>query len=369
MTEQPSASPAPPQQQDWRAPGDTTSLTLYPDGPPAQKDSPRRAEQPDCDNRWQPIETAPTDGTVVWVYVASAEGLPSFQGSCAYHADGGWCADELRPVTHWVPIESVFLAPPSALASTGEQPDCRMEWQSGGTAPRDGTEITILLDYPMPAYWDDELRTFVLSRPLHLESVARPIRWRPSGSAERSNTESSPETTAPSISAADLDAEIKHALREGERYGAKLRRATGHDTLLDRALYPAEDPPSPPAVVDYTGWAQIPRPKAVSEWDRRGGPKASDLAELHDSLIAAAFSAIASDHQAEIARHLEHLSAAHLETAEALAKLARLREPEMRLAIVVAMIAEGKKWHLYLAGNEAADLWSAALAVITKELT
>lgn len=61
---------------------------------------------------WQPIETAPTDGTMVWVYAAEHDGLPAFQCPCAYHHGGGWCVDELRYVTHWVPIKTVWLSPP-----------------------------------------------------------------------------------------------------------------------------------------------------------------------------------------------------------------------------------------------------------------
>lgn len=61
---------------------------------------------------WQPIETAPRDGTTVWVYVAARQGLPAFQTWCAYHPEAGWCADELRPITHWVPLERIELSPP-----------------------------------------------------------------------------------------------------------------------------------------------------------------------------------------------------------------------------------------------------------------
>ena len=61
---------------------------------------------------WQPIATAPRDGTRVWVYVAAAHDLPAFQCACAWHPDGGWCADELRPITHWMPL----LEPPGAEA-------------------------------------------------------------------------------------------------------------------------------------------------------------------------------------------------------------------------------------------------------------
>ena len=54
---------------------------------------------------WQPIETAPKDGTEVWVYVTAKEGLRSFETSCAWHPDAGWCVDEIREVTHWLPLK------------------------------------------------------------------------------------------------------------------------------------------------------------------------------------------------------------------------------------------------------------------------
>lgn len=63
-----------------------------------------RIEMLESRAEWQPIETAPRDGTEVWVYVAAAHGLPSFECMCAYHEDAGWCADELREVTHWQPL-------------------------------------------------------------------------------------------------------------------------------------------------------------------------------------------------------------------------------------------------------------------------
>lgn len=49
-----------------------------------------------------PISTAPTDGTPVMVYVDKREELPGFICVCTFHEDAGWCADEIRPVTHWV---------------------------------------------------------------------------------------------------------------------------------------------------------------------------------------------------------------------------------------------------------------------------
>lgn len=53
---------------------------------------------------WELIATAPRDGTEVWVFVAPRDGLRGFQCVCAYHPDAGWCADELREVTHWQPL-------------------------------------------------------------------------------------------------------------------------------------------------------------------------------------------------------------------------------------------------------------------------
>lgn len=54
-------------------------------------------------------------------------------------------------------------------------------WQPMETAPKDGTEILIELrpGFGIPAYWCDELQTFVLSRPLHIESVREPTGWKP----------------------------------------------------------------------------------------------------------------------------------------------------------------------------------------------
>lgn len=55
---------------------------------------------------WEPMATAPTDGTEVYVYAAEREGLPYFITVAAYHPDAGWCVDELREATHWMPKPS-----------------------------------------------------------------------------------------------------------------------------------------------------------------------------------------------------------------------------------------------------------------------
>ena len=53
---------------------------------------------------WQPIETAPTDGRLVIVYAEAHDGLDGFVTAARWHEDAGWCVDELRPVTHWMPL-------------------------------------------------------------------------------------------------------------------------------------------------------------------------------------------------------------------------------------------------------------------------
>lgn len=50
---------------------------------------------------WEPIETAPTDGTLVIVYAAPRDGLRGFVTCVAYHEDAGWCVDDIRYATHW----------------------------------------------------------------------------------------------------------------------------------------------------------------------------------------------------------------------------------------------------------------------------
>jgi hypothetical protein len=54
------------------------------------------------------------------------------------------------------------------------------DWQPIVTAPKDGTEVRLRLNLQsVKAYWDDDLRTWVLSRPLHMESIRDPEKWRP----------------------------------------------------------------------------------------------------------------------------------------------------------------------------------------------
>ena len=53
---------------------------------------------------WQPIETAPTDGTRVIVWAPPSHGLRGLYEGCAYDPDAGWCVCDLREVTHWRPL-------------------------------------------------------------------------------------------------------------------------------------------------------------------------------------------------------------------------------------------------------------------------
>jgi hypothetical protein len=53
---------------------------------------------------WQPIETAPRDGTIFLVWAPGAHGLSPMFSLCAWHEDAGFCIDELRHASHWMPL-------------------------------------------------------------------------------------------------------------------------------------------------------------------------------------------------------------------------------------------------------------------------
>ena len=53
---------------------------------------------------WMPIETAPKDGTEIIVYCQPAHGLPHMASVCAWHDDAGFCVDELREPSLWIPL-------------------------------------------------------------------------------------------------------------------------------------------------------------------------------------------------------------------------------------------------------------------------
>jgi hypothetical protein len=56
---------------------------------------------------WHPIETAlekaPKD-TDILVYCPEYSGLSEMVSVCRYHEDAGFCVDELRMPTHWMPV-------------------------------------------------------------------------------------------------------------------------------------------------------------------------------------------------------------------------------------------------------------------------
>ena len=59
---------------------------------------------------WQPITTAPTDGTWIEVYAPGRAGLPPLTCPCAYHPDAGFCVDEIREPAWWRPIGAAAVA-------------------------------------------------------------------------------------------------------------------------------------------------------------------------------------------------------------------------------------------------------------------
>jgi len=65
---------------------------------------------------WQPIATAPKDGTEVLVYARVLHPekwgvhLEPMVCAASYHPDAGWCVCEIRDATHWRPLP----APPAA---------------------------------------------------------------------------------------------------------------------------------------------------------------------------------------------------------------------------------------------------------------
>ena len=58
---------------------------------------------------WQPIETAPRDRLII-VFAPGDNPifyspLPDIVSLCKWHEDAGFCVDELREPTHWMPYE------------------------------------------------------------------------------------------------------------------------------------------------------------------------------------------------------------------------------------------------------------------------
>lgn len=63
-----------------------------------------RVAEAELQTPWLPIETAPRDGAHVLVYAPGRDGLSALMSVCQWHDDAGWCIDELREPTHWMPL-------------------------------------------------------------------------------------------------------------------------------------------------------------------------------------------------------------------------------------------------------------------------
>jgi hypothetical protein len=62
------------------------------------------------------------------------------------------------------------------------------DWRDISSAPRDGSDVYLPLEWTrVRAYWCDDLKTWVLARPLHLESIRDPKQWMPLPETKRAN--------------------------------------------------------------------------------------------------------------------------------------------------------------------------------------
>lgn len=52
---------------------------------------------------WLPIETAPEDELII-VFAPGVQDLNDLVSLCQYHPSAGFCVDELRQPTHWIPF-------------------------------------------------------------------------------------------------------------------------------------------------------------------------------------------------------------------------------------------------------------------------
>jgi len=57
----------------------------------------------------RPIAEAPRDGMMFLAYSEdlSGNGLTPFWSGCAWHDDAGFCTDEIREPTHFIPISAI----------------------------------------------------------------------------------------------------------------------------------------------------------------------------------------------------------------------------------------------------------------------
>ena len=79
--------------------------------PSAKKKALGPSDATACSAGWLPIDSAPKDGSEIIVYCPPAHGLPHMASVCAYHEDAGFCVDELREPTLWIPIPNTQEKP------------------------------------------------------------------------------------------------------------------------------------------------------------------------------------------------------------------------------------------------------------------
>jgi hypothetical protein len=54
-------------------------------------------------------------------------------------------------------------------------------WKNIANAPKDGTVVILPVAFKngVRAYWDGELKLWVLCQPIHIESIRQPRGWKP----------------------------------------------------------------------------------------------------------------------------------------------------------------------------------------------
>lgn len=62
------------------------------------------------------------------------------------------------------------------------QHDIPSGWQDIDSAPKDGREVYLHMpSSSLRAFWCKDLKEWVLSRPMHMETARAPLAWRPTG--------------------------------------------------------------------------------------------------------------------------------------------------------------------------------------------
>ena len=67
---------------------------------------------------WRPISSPPHSGTLVWVFVVAHKDRPAEQTIYRYYKHTNWFMYEGLEITHWMPLQAVWLTPPGADTST-----------------------------------------------------------------------------------------------------------------------------------------------------------------------------------------------------------------------------------------------------------